>query len=111
MDQSMSGRQEPLDTGYETTAAEVISGVSLEGKMAIVTGGYSGIGLEMTRTLLDAGARVIVPARDRQKAAEVLAAMPEVVVEPLDLMEPVSIDAFKRLGWRSRYPSPCGRGP
>ena len=32
-------------------------------KTAIVTGGYSGIGLETTRALAEAGATVIVPAR------------------------------------------------
>ena len=35
----------------------------LEGKSAIVTGGYAGLGLETTRTLAAAGAKVVVPAR------------------------------------------------
>jgi 3-oxoacyl-ACP reductase-like protein len=56
--------------GAETTAAEVIRGIDLSGKTAIVTAGYSGIGLQTTRTLLSAGAKVVVPARDLSKAKE-----------------------------------------
>jgi len=88
--------QHPIGSGFsaETTVAEVIRGVDLSGKTAVVTGGYSGIGLETTRTLLSAGARVIIPARDLSKAKSVLAAMPGVVAEALDLMNPASIDSF-----------------
>ena len=88
--------QHPIGSGFgaETTAAEVIRGIHLSGKTAIVTGGYSGIGLQTTRTLLSAGAKVVVPARDLSKAKTALAAMPGVIAETLDLMDPVSIDAF-----------------
>jgi NAD(P)-dependent dehydrogenase (short-subunit alcohol dehydrogenase family) len=80
--------------GAATTAQEVIDGVDLSGKVAIVTGGYSGLGLETTRTLASAGARVIVPARDRAKAELALRAMPRVSIEPMDLLDPASIDSF-----------------
>ena len=88
--------QHPIGSGFgaETTAADVIRGIDLSGKTAIVTGGYSGIGLETTRTLFSAGAKVVVPGRDLSKATSVLAAMPSVIAETLDLMDPVSIDAF-----------------
>jgi NAD(P)-dependent dehydrogenase (short-subunit alcohol dehydrogenase family) len=68
--------------------------LDLSGKTAIVTGGYSGIGLETTRTLLSAGAKVVVPARNLSKATSALAAMSGVFVVPLDLMDPSSIDSF-----------------
>src|SRR5215470_3343060 len=88
--------QHPIGSGFgaHTTAAEVIRGIDLSGKTAIVTGGYSGIGLETTRTLLSAGADVVVPTWDLSKAKSALAAMPSVIAETLDLMDPVSIDAF-----------------
>ncbi|MBV8163985.1 MAG: SDR family NAD(P)-dependent oxidoreductase [Candidatus Eremiobacteraeota bacterium] len=88
--------QQPIGSGFgaETTAAEVIRGVDLSGKNAIVTGGYSGIGLETTRTLVSAGAKVAVPARDLAKARNALASVRSVTIETMDLMDPVSIDAF-----------------
>ena len=91
-----STRQHPIGSGFgaTTTAAEVIRGNDLSGKTAIVTGGYSGIGLQTTRTLVSAGATVVVPARDLQKAKGALASMPGVIAERLDLMDPASIDAF-----------------
>ncbi len=66
----MPTAQKPIHSGYgaATTAAEIIRGVDLSGKVAIVTGGYSGIGLVTARTLAAAGAHVIVPARDLVKA-------------------------------------------
>lgn len=88
--------QHPIGSGFGagTTAAEVIRGVDLSGKTVIITGGYSGIGLETARAFVSAGAKVIVPARDLSKAATALAGMSDVAVEKVDLMDPVSIDAF-----------------
>lgn len=88
--------QTPLDSGFTatSTASEVIKGISLAGKVAIVTGGYTGIGLETTKTLAAAGATVVVPARSLDKAKESLAGVANVEVAELDLMNPDSIDAF-----------------
>ena len=52
------------DFGYRTTAAEAVAGIDLTGKHAIVTGGYSGVGLETVRALASAGARVTIGVRD-----------------------------------------------
>jgi NAD(P)-dependent dehydrogenase (short-subunit alcohol dehydrogenase family) len=67
----MSTAQTPIDSGFgaASTAADVIKGIDLSGRTAIVTGGYSGIGVETVRALRSAGARVVVPARNRDKAA------------------------------------------
>ena len=62
--------QHPIGSGFNgtSTAAEVIKGIDLTGKVAIVTGGNTGIGLETVKTLATAGATVIVPSRDLRKA-------------------------------------------
>lgn len=88
--------QAPIPSGFgpQTTAREALAGCDLSGKIAIVTGGYSGVGLETTRTLAEAGATVIVPARTLEKARALLADIPGVELEELDLMAPDSIDAF-----------------
>ncbi|MFM0302455.1 oxidoreductase [Paraburkholderia sediminicola] len=92
----MTNLQTPLHSGFSSrsTAADVIAGVDLRGKVAIVTGGYSGIGLETTRVLAEAGATVIVPARTPDKAYEALHDIPRTEVAILDLLDPASIDAF-----------------
>jgi NAD(P)-dependent dehydrogenase (short-subunit alcohol dehydrogenase family) len=88
--------QQPLQSGFNafSTAEEVIDGIDLKDVNAIVTGGYAGIGLETTRVLANAGATVIVPARDLEKAAQNLKGIKNVQIEKLDLMDVHSIDAF-----------------
>ena len=88
--------QHPINSGYgpTTTAADIIEGIDLSGKTAIVTGGYSGIGVETVRALASAGAAVIVPARNAEKAAGALHGIAGVTVEPMDLIDQASIDAF-----------------
>src|SRR5262249_43576027 len=88
--------QKPLGTGFgpTTTPREVAAGVNLDGKTAVVTGGSSGIGAETVRVLAEAGARVIVGARDVGKADRALAGLSDVEAWPLDLADPDSIDRF-----------------
>jgi NAD(P)-dependent dehydrogenase (short-subunit alcohol dehydrogenase family) len=88
--------QVPLGSGFTaaSTASEVIKGISLAGKVAIVTGGYTGIGLETTKTLAAAGATVVVPARNLAKARENLAGVANVEVTEMDLLDAASIDAL-----------------
>ena len=66
--------QHKLPSGIDphTPAQTVLGDADLSGKTAIVTGGYSGIGLETTHALASAGARVIVPARNIDKAKAAL---------------------------------------
>jgi len=66
--------QKPIGSGFglRSEPDEVLDGIDLSGKVAVVTGGYSGIGLETTKALLKAGARVYVPVRDPQKARQML---------------------------------------
>ncbi len=88
--------QQPIGSGFNanSTSTEVIKGIDLTGKIAIVTGGNTGIGLETTKTLVNAGAIVIVLARDIEKAKKNLQGIDNVEIEAMDLMNPDSIDAF-----------------
>ena len=89
--------QVPVNSGFpaKSTGAEVLAKIDLTGKTAIVTGGYSGIGLEAVRALAARGARVVVPVRSPAKAAEALAGVDgDVVSAPMDLADLRSVRAF-----------------
>jgi NAD(P)-dependent dehydrogenase (short-subunit alcohol dehydrogenase family) len=92
----VSTPQTPIGSGFTafSTAEDVIHGVNLEGKIAMVTGGYSGLGRETVRVFLAAGARVFVPARDVARAKAALGAVSGAEILPLDLANPASINAF-----------------
>ncbi|MEU0796913.1 SDR family NAD(P)-dependent oxidoreductase [Amycolatopsis sp. NPDC005961] len=92
----MTTAQHKIGSGFgaTTTAAEVVAGIDLTGKLAIVTGGYSGIGLETTRALTAAGAHVVVPARRRATAEEALRGFENVEIDELDLGDLDSVRAF-----------------
>jgi NAD(P)-dependent dehydrogenase (short-subunit alcohol dehydrogenase family) len=92
----MSTMQAPLGSGFgaSSTADDVIADIDLAGRTAIVTGGYSGLGLETARVLAKAGAHVVVPARSPERARAALAAVENAEVEEIDLMDPRSIDIF-----------------
>ena len=88
--------QQPIGSGFnaQSTSAEVIRDIDLSGKIAIVTGGNTGIGLETVKILANAGATVIVPARDIEKAVKNLKGIANVEIEEMDLVNPNSIDKF-----------------
>lgn len=88
--------QKPIGSGFNATSttSEVIEGIDLTGKIAIVTGGGTGIGLETVKTLSNAGATVIVPARDVEKAKKNLQGIANVEIEEMDLVDPHSVDTF-----------------
>ncbi|MBE1494838.1 NAD(P)-dependent dehydrogenase (short-subunit alcohol dehydrogenase family) [Amycolatopsis lexingtonensis] len=90
----MTTPQHKIGSGFgaTSTATEVLDGIDLTGKLALVTGGYSGIGLETTRALTHAGAHVIVPARRRATAETALRGIAE--VDELDLGALDSVRAF-----------------
>jgi NAD(P)-dependent dehydrogenase (short-subunit alcohol dehydrogenase family) len=84
----------------QSTAAEVIAGIDLTGRRAIVTGGASGIGIETARALAGAGAEVTLAVRNTEageRVAEDLIAATgskQVLVAPLDLADQASVAAF-----------------
>ena len=93
----MTTVQAPIDSpfGYRSTALQVIAGIDLNGKTALVSGGYSGLGTETVRALAGAGAKVIVGARRPEAALGDLAGIDgDISILPLDLSDPASIDGF-----------------
>src|ERR1700694_4576481 len=86
--------------GAESTAAEVIAGIALTGRRAIVTGGASGIGVETARALAGANAEVTLAVRNLEAGArtakDITASTGNtaVMVAPLDLADQASIAAF-----------------
>ena len=101
-----TGEQRPLGTafGARSEPAEVLAGVDLSGRRAIVTGGYSGIGLETTRALAAAGATVTVPARRPEVARDALANVLGIEIVSLDLGDLASVRAFAD-AWSERQES------
>src|SRR5215831_7553022 len=88
----MTTAQHKIGSGFgaQSTADDVLRGIDLSGKLALVTGGYSGIGLETTRALVRAGAQVVVPARRPSTARAALGNG----VEALDLADLASVHGF-----------------
>src|SRR5689334_12956372 len=91
--------------GAGSTAEEVIAGVDLTGKRAVVTGGASGLGEETARVLAKAGADVTIAARDLEAATAVAQGMAagtgnsDVHAALLDLADQASVKAFVA-GWQ-----------
>lgn len=90
--------QKPFGSGFDatSTAGEVMDGIDLTGRTAVVTGGYSGLGLETTKALIAAGASVIVPARRPDVAIERLAGLDDsrIRVAAMDLADLASVTDF-----------------
>ena len=89
--------QKPLNPGFgpRPDGADVVLDIDLSGKTAIVTGGYSGIGVETVRALAGRGVKVLVPARDREKAAANLEGMDgDIELGTLDLGDLASVRSF-----------------
>jgi 2-deoxy-D-gluconate 3-dehydrogenase len=69
----------------------------LTGKVALVTGGNSGIGLGMAKGLAQAGAAVVIAARNAEKAQKALAELgPNAAFVAVEIAEPESCQAMVR---------------
>ena len=85
--------------GAETTADEVLTGVDLAGKTALVTGASAGLGVETVRVLSSHGAAVVGGVRDIAKAEKALSEVgvdvgAQVTLEEVDLASLASVRAF-----------------
>lgn len=89
--------QVPIGSGFgaRSTARDVVAGIDLSGRNAIVTGGYSGIGIETVRALAEAGAKVTVPARRPDVASQALGQLSgDIEVATMDLADLSSVRKF-----------------
>tara|TARA_B100000767_G_scaffold220156_1_gene208386 strand:- start:1446 stop:2417 length:972 start_codon:yes stop_codon:yes gene_type:complete len=77
--------QKPLNSGFgqKTEPSEILENIDLSNKTVIITGGYSGIGLETTKAMRSKGAKVIIPA----KRVDIATAQLEGVVAKEDIIE------------------------
>src|SRR4051812_49840231 len=94
LDRGLAFSVQIMTTAALLTAADVLRGIDLAGRLAVVTGGYSGLGLATSAALARAGATVVVPARRPEAAAAAVAHLPGVEVDAVDLAEPDSVRAF-----------------
>ncbi|GGO35766.1 SDR family NAD(P)-dependent oxidoreductase [Deinococcus humi] len=92
--------------GFHTTTDEVLQGIDLTGKRALVTGAASGIGVETARALASVGAQVTLAVRNTvagQAVADIIRAAtgnPHIQVVPLDLANQTSVRALTE-AWTS----------
>ena len=93
---TMKTVQSPLQSGFgvSSTASQVIDGINLTGKVAMVTGGRLRHRPRDGQGAVRAGASVVVPARNLPRARQTLNGLQGVEVELMDLMEPASIATF-----------------
>ncbi|MGE0665528.1 MAG: SDR family NAD(P)-dependent oxidoreductase [Sphingomonadales bacterium] len=88
--------------GADSTTDEVLQGIDLTGKQALVTGGSTGLGKETVRALASRGAKVTLAARDPAKgeaaAAEIRASTgnQDIDVAQVELSVPDSVRAFAK---------------
>lgn len=74
----------------QSSADDVIRGIDLRGKVAVITGTSAGLGSETARVLAQAGATVVMAARDAQKNAKAMAAIRAQV--PAAQLEHITLD-------------------
>ena len=96
----ISTLQKPLNSGFgqKTEPCEIIKDLDLSDKNVIVTGGYSGIGLETTKALKKANAKVIIPAKRFNHAKTILdGIVPINDIYEMDLADLNSVMSFVEL--------------
>ncbi len=93
--------QVPLGSGFspKSEPEQILEGIDLTGKTAVVTGGYSGLGFETTKALASKGATVHVPVRTPAKASLNLAELDSdlagsVTTHEMDLADLGTVRAF-----------------
>ncbi|WP_237388240.1 oxidoreductase [Xenorhabdus sp. Sc-CR9] len=81
--------QKPINAGFNasSTVSDVLEALDLKDKVALITGGHSGLGFEATKALSKAGVHVVVGARNVRSASKALSGLPNVTILQLDLSD------------------------
>ncbi len=95
--------------GQQSTTNDVIDGISLTGKTAVITGATAGLGIETSRALAGAGAKVVMVGRDEKKlqaAADQLRSMDFKGGVDTELMDLTDLDSVRSAAESllARYP-------
>jgi len=91
-----------MSLGFETTTEQVLEGIDLSGRRALVTGASGGLGAETARALASRGAAVTLTARNLEKGEGVAEAIrrstgnPHIDVRELELLSPDSVRGFAK---------------
>jgi len=89
-----------MELGPTTTTTEVLEGIDLTGRTALVTGASAGLGVETARSLASAGAHVLLACRDPDKGhaaiERIRTSVPDASLElgPVDLASLSSVRSF-----------------
>ncbi|MDE9528456.1 SDR family NAD(P)-dependent oxidoreductase, partial [Xenorhabdus bovienii] len=67
--------------------SDVLESLDLKDKVALITGGHSGLGFEATKALSKAGVHVVVGTRNVRSASKALSGLPNVTILQLDLSD------------------------
>lgn len=88
--------QFPIGTKFDmnSSAQDVLADINLKNKNVVITGGHSGIGLETTRVLVNAGAFVTVASRNVEEAKAATNDIFGIKIEALDLANLESVYQF-----------------
>ena len=92
----------PRSFDRSSTSDEVLAGIDLTGRTALVTGASSGLGAESARALAAHGASVVMTGRDVPKTERIAEQIrsstgnPAVEVMQLELEKPASVRAFAK---------------
>lgn len=86
------------------TEEAITADMKLNQKTILITGGTSGIGLELARQLLQRSNTVIVTGRDQGKLDDAKRALPELHILKSDVSDPAAITALHR-GVLAQFPN------
>ncbi|PHM36646.1 short-chain type dehydrogenase/reductase [Xenorhabdus mauleonii] len=97
--------QKPINSGFNASsiASDVLNGIDIKGKTALITGGHSGLGYEATKALSEAGTHVVVGVRDMGSASDALSELINITILPLDLSDINSVRTFAAYVHANRY--------